>query len=54
MKARQIMKTGFFLYVGWELARVIDKVLGVRAMDWLEVHYPEFHDRLKVELERIH
>ena len=54
MKAKQLIKMGFFMYIGWELARVIDKVLGVRTMDWLKVNYPEFHDKLEAEMKHIH
>lgn len=54
MKAKDIMKIGFFMYIGWEVSRVIDKVLGVKTMDWLKVHYPDFHDKLKAEMDRIH
>ena len=52
MKAKQMIKFGFFMYIGWEVSRVIDKVLGIKAMEWLKVHYPDFHDKLEAEMKR--
>lgn len=54
MKARQMIKLGFFMYIGWEISRVIDKVLGVKAMDWLKEHKPEYAAKLEAEMARIH
>ena len=53
MKATNWIKAGFCLYVGWEISRVLDLILGVHGMDWLKKHAPEFADIVEAEYRRI-
>ena len=53
MKAKDIMKIGFFMYIGWEVSRIIDKTLGVYTMDWLRKYKPEYAAKLDATMEHI-
>ena len=52
MKAKDWIKAGFCLYIGWEISRVLDLILGVHGMDWLKKHAPEFADIVEAEYRR--
>ena len=53
MKATNWIKAGFCLYIGWEISRVLDLILGVHGMDWLKKHAPEFAANVEAEYRRI-
>ena len=52
MKAKNWIKAGFCLYIGWELSRVLDHVLGVHYMDWLKKHWPDLAANVQAEYKR--
>ena len=49
MKAKDWIKAGFCLYIGWEISRVLDLILGVHGMDWLTKHTPEYAANVEAE-----
>ena len=53
MKAKDWIKAGFFLYIGWEVSKIIDKTLGVYTMDWLRKCKPEYAAKLDATMEHI-
>ena len=53
MKATNWIKVGFCLYIGWEISRVLDLILGVHGMDRLKKHAPAFADIVEAEYRRI-
>lgn len=52
MKAKNWIKAGFCLYIGWELSRVLDHILGVHYMDWLKKHWPDLAAKVQAEYKR--
>lgn len=52
MKAKNWIKAGFCLYIGWELSRALDHVLGVHYMDWLKKHWPDLASKVEAEYKR--
>ena len=52
MKAKNWIKAGFCLYIGWELSRALDHVLGVLYMDWLKKWKPEFAAKVEAEYKK--
>ena len=53
MKAKNWIKAGFCLYIGWELSKALDYILGAHYMDWLKKWKPEFADIVEAEYRRI-
>ena len=52
MKATNWIKAGFCLYIGWELSRALDRILGAHYMDWLKKWKPEFAARVEAEYKK--
>ena len=52
MKAQNWLKAGFCLYIGWELSKALDHVLGVHYMDWLKKHWPDLASKVEAEYKR--
>lgn len=54
MKAKQWIKAGFFIYIGWQISSGIDQALGRIFMGALKESNPKFHDKLKARMRHIH
>ena len=54
MKAKDWIRAGFFLYIGWEVSNVIDNLLGAFTMDWMRKYKPEYAAKLEKTMKRIH
>ena len=52
MKAKNWIKAGFCLYIGWEISRVLDHILGAHYMDWLKKWKPEFAAKVEAEYRK--
>ena len=52
MKAKNWIKAGFCLYIGWELSKALDYILGAHYMDWLKKWKPEFAARVEAEYKK--
>ena len=52
MKAKNWIKAGFCLYIGWELSKALDYILGAPYMEWLNKWKPEFAARVEAEYNK--
>ena len=52
MKAKNWIKAGFCLYIGWELSKALDYILGAHYMEWLKKHWPDLAANVQAEYKR--